>query len=69
MIDLKFVKAIANELQPFLIASFELGTQSASRRCAEYLEEDKVIVSRRTELQATKARLEEVEKELFKFGL
>ncbi|KAF4597337.1 ASTRA complex subunit [Pleurotus pulmonarius] len=68
MIDLKLVKAIANELQSFLIASLELGTQSASLRCAEYLEEDKAIVSRRTELQATKARLEEVEKELFKFG-
>lgn len=69
MIDLKSVKAIANRLRPFLIASFQLAPQSTSRRCAEYLEEDKAIVSRKTELQAAEAGLEEVEKELFKFSL
>lgn len=69
MIDLKFVKALAKEIQPFLIAKFELGTDNANTRCAMYLAEDPNIVAKRDELTARKKRLESVHQELIKFGL
>ncbi|KAF5339054.1 hypothetical protein D9758_014124 [Tetrapyrgos nigripes] len=46
-IDLRFVKALSKELQPFLITKFGLGNSSASERCAQYLAEDPVVVERR----------------------
>jgi hypothetical protein len=68
-IDLKFVRAVAQELQPWLISKFELGTANANNGCQKYLAEDPGVVTRRTELISQKTRLESVEKELFRFGL
>ncbi|KDQ60446.1 hypothetical protein JAAARDRAFT_191825 [Jaapia argillacea MUCL 33604] len=69
IIDLKFVRAIGKDLQPFLIGKLGLGTPNASIRCASYLAEDPHIVARRDELVARKKRLESVELELYNFGL
>jgi hypothetical protein len=68
LIDLKFVKAVAQHLQPFLISKLGLGTAGANARCEAYLAEEPGIVARRAELLAQKARLEAVENELFRFG-
>ncbi|KAF5317462.1 hypothetical protein D9758_018043 [Tetrapyrgos nigripes] len=68
-IDLRFVKALSKELQPFLITKFGLGNSSASERCAQYLAEDPVVVERRDELLARKTRLDKVQQELISFGL
>ncbi|THU97629.1 hypothetical protein K435DRAFT_753802 [Dendrothele bispora CBS 962.96] len=67
-IDLRFVKALSREIQPFLITKFGLGTASASDRCKKYLEEDPTLVAKRDELVARKKRLESVQQELMGFG-
>ncbi|TFK46143.1 hypothetical protein OE88DRAFT_1687998 [Heliocybe sulcata] len=46
LIDHKFVRAIAKELQAFLILKLGLGTANASSRCAAYLAEDPSVVVR-----------------------
>ncbi|EPQ51165.1 hypothetical protein GLOTRDRAFT_141261 [Gloeophyllum trabeum ATCC 11539] len=69
MIDHKFVRAIAKDLQSSLISQLGLGTANASTRCATYLAEDPHVVARREELIARKKRLEGVTKELSNFGL
>ena len=69
LIDLRFVRAVANKLLPFLIKKFELGTPNATGRCTKYLEEDPNVVARRDELIARKKRLESVTAELYNFGL
>jgi hypothetical protein len=69
VIDLLFVKAIAEGLQDFLIAKLELGTASASARCAKYLAEDPGLVAKREDLLAKKKRLEAATAELYNFGL
>jgi hypothetical protein len=69
IIDLKFVRAMAMQLQPYLIMKLGLGTTNASTRCETYLTEKPGVVARRAELAAQKERLERVEKELFSFGL
>ena len=69
LIDLRFVRAVANELLPFLIGKFELGTPNAAARCEKYLAEDPNVVVRRDELFARKKRLESVSVELYNFGL
>ena len=69
IIDLRFVRAIANELLPFLIEKFEIGTADATSRCRIYLAEDPNLVARRDELTAQKKRLESVAAELHSFGL
>ncbi|KZT22881.1 hypothetical protein NEOLEDRAFT_1180623 [Neolentinus lepideus HHB14362 ss-1] len=69
LIDRKFVRAIAKDLQGFLISKLGLGTANASSRCAAYLAEDPNIIVRRDELIARKKRLEGVKLELAKFGL
>ncbi|KAK7461117.1 hypothetical protein VKT23_009043 [Stygiomarasmius scandens] len=67
-IDLRFVKALSKELQPFLISKFGLGTQMASERCAQYLAEDPSLIAKRDELTARKKRLDSVQQELMGFG-
>jgi hypothetical protein len=69
VIDLKFVKAISAELQPYLISKLDLGAATGTARCKSYLAEDANVVSRRDELMAQKDRLENVERELLSFGL
>jgi len=69
LIDLKFIKAVGEELQSFLVSKFELGTPNANTRCSTYLMEDPSLVARREELAARKKRLEKVQVELYNFGL
>lgn len=69
LIDLRFVRAVASDLLPFLIEKFELGTANATARCGKYLAEDPNVVVRRDELLARKKRLESVAAELHDFGL
>ncbi|KAK0210987.1 P-loop containing nucleoside triphosphate hydrolase protein [Desarmillaria ectypa] len=68
-IDLLFVRKVAEELQPFLISKFGLGTAAANERCGRYLEEDPALVARREELASRKKRLMNVHKELISFGI
>ncbi|KDQ60443.1 hypothetical protein JAAARDRAFT_125646, partial [Jaapia argillacea MUCL 33604] len=69
MIDLQFVKAVGEDLQPFLVGKLGLGNSSASERCASYLVEDPSVVTKRDELIARKNRLELVATKLYHFGL
>ena len=64
-----FIKAVGSELQPYLISKFELGSPTATARCAAYLAEDPNLISKREELAARKKRLEKVQLELYNFGL
>ena len=66
-IDLRFVRAIAKELQGFLITKFELGTPSANETCREYLVEDTFMAERRKDLLARQKRLRVVLHKLEKF--
>jgi hypothetical protein len=68
-IDLRFVRAVASELLPFLMKKFELGTANGAARCGMYLAEDPNLVAKRDELTARKKRLESVSAELHNFGL
>ncbi|KAK0503501.1 P-loop containing nucleoside triphosphate hydrolase protein [Armillaria luteobubalina] len=68
-IDLLFVRKMAEELQPFLISKFGLGTVAANEKCARYLEEDPGLVARREELISREKRLLSVQKELNSFGI
>ncbi|KAK0239883.1 P-loop containing nucleoside triphosphate hydrolase protein [Armillaria nabsnona] len=68
-IDLLFVRKVAEELQPFLISKFGLGTVAANEKCARYLEEDPGLVARREELIGREKRLLSVQKELNSFGI
>ncbi|KAK7467517.1 hypothetical protein VKT23_004571 [Stygiomarasmius scandens] len=68
-IDSQFVRALSKELQSFLISKFELGTSTASERCAKYLVEDASLVSKREELTARRKRLESVQQQLINYGI
>ncbi|KAK0463897.1 P-loop containing nucleoside triphosphate hydrolase protein [Desarmillaria tabescens] len=68
-IDLLFVRKVAEELQPFLISKFGLGTAAANEKCGRYLEEDPALVARREELISREKRLMNVQKELNSFGI
>ncbi|KAH0580123.1 hypothetical protein H2248_002929 [Termitomyces sp. 'cryptogamus'] len=69
LIDLLFVRAIADDMQPSLITQFSLGTVDAKERCAMYLAENPMVVVKRKELTVRKERLEEVKHALHAFGL
>ncbi|KAG6918468.1 hypothetical protein DXG01_014095 [Tephrocybe rancida] len=69
LIDLLFVKAIAQNMQDFLITKLSLGTADAKERCAAYLAENLTVVARRKELTIRKERLDEVKQALQAFGL
>lgn len=68
-IDLVFLKALSENLMPFLISKLALGTADSNTRCTMYLAEDPVLVARRRELKARKERLEEVQMALQSFGI
>lgn len=69
LIDLLFVKAIAEDLQHFLIGKFGLGTEQANARCSAFLAEDPLTVARRSELIGRKERLQAVMEQLYGFGV
>ncbi|KAJ8092575.1 hypothetical protein PM082_006900 [Marasmius tenuissimus] len=69
LIDLRFLKELGKELQPFLVKQLGLGTAAANEKCAEYLTEDRMIIAKRNELEARQARLESVQGELNNFQL
>ncbi|KIJ68611.1 hypothetical protein HYDPIDRAFT_146952 [Hydnomerulius pinastri MD-312] len=69
LLDHLFVKAVARQLQPFLITRLGIGSTQSKERLAMYLEEDSRVVAQRAELVARKTRLETVETELQTFGL
>ncbi|KAG6862119.1 hypothetical protein C0995_005931 [Termitomyces sp. Mi166 len=66
LIDLLFVRAIAEDMQPSLITQFSLGTADAKER---YIAENPMMVVKRKELTVRKERLEEVRHALHAFGL
>ncbi len=68
-IDRSFLKTFAESLQEFLIEKLGLGTPNAKVRCASYLAEDAGTATTREELKAKKKRLEDVQEQLFNFGL
>lgn len=53
-----FVKGVSRELQNFLVAKLELGSERGSERCRAWLAEDPAVAARRTKLQSRKATLE-----------
>jgi hypothetical protein len=69
LLDHIFVKAVAKNLQTFLITKLGIGSTDSKDRLAMYLEEDPRVVAQRAELAARKKRLETVEVELQTFSL
>ncbi|KAL0952897.1 hypothetical protein HGRIS_007115 [Hohenbuehelia grisea] len=69
IIDLRFVKAIAEDIQTFLIRKLALGTEEAAARCKAYLAEDPAVVAQRDELTGRVKRLETVIATLKQGGL
>ncbi|KAG5640591.1 hypothetical protein DXG03_007994 [Asterophora parasitica] len=69
MIDYMFVKAVAEDMQSFLISKFALGTADATERCSAFLADNPMVVIKRKELSARKDRLEVVKHALHTFGL
>lgn len=69
VIDSVFVQQLAEQLQPFLIEKFGMGTAGATERCASYLAEDSAVVARRDELLARERRLTSVQQQLVTFGI
>ncbi|KAL0571650.1 hypothetical protein V5O48_010308 [Marasmius crinis-equi] len=69
LIDLRFLKALGKELQPFLVKKLGLGAGSANEACAAYLAEDPVVIAQRNELMARQTRLDSALRELNNFHL
>ncbi|KAG6918467.1 hypothetical protein DXG01_014094 [Tephrocybe rancida] len=69
LIDLLFVKAIAQDMQGSLITKLSLGTADAPERCAVYLAENPTVVAKRKELTIRKERLDQVRQALQAFEL
>ncbi|KAF8162470.1 P-loop containing nucleoside triphosphate hydrolase protein [Mycena galopus ATCC 62051] len=69
LIDAKFLRAIAQNLQQELISEFGLGSEDANTVCAALLVEDPIMVARREEWTARSRRLEDVQIQLHNFGL
>ncbi|KAF7360121.1 hypothetical protein MVEN_00740500 [Mycena venus] len=69
LIDAKFLRAIAQNLQQELISEFGLGSENANATCATFLVEDPRVVARREELMARSRRLEAVQIRLHNLGL
>ncbi|KAJ7061772.1 P-loop containing nucleoside triphosphate hydrolase protein, partial [Mycena amicta] len=69
LIDTKFVKSLASNLQSSLIRRFlDLEKPETRDQCARYLTEDQAIVAKRTELMLRMKMLEGVQRELQQFG-
>ncbi|KAJ6477061.1 P-loop containing nucleoside triphosphate hydrolase protein, partial [Mycena sanguinolenta] len=68
LIDTTFGKTFASNLQGNLIRELKLGQPDAHEQCAQYLNEDPAVVSRRTELRQRLKMLESVQKDLMDFG-
>jgi hypothetical protein len=60
---------LKNDVQPFLHKRLKLGDTGAHESCEQYFAEDPDVAARRKELQARKATLEGVKRELYGFGL
>ncbi|KAF8145095.1 P-loop containing nucleoside triphosphate hydrolase protein [Mycena galopus ATCC 62051] len=69
LIDTKFLRAIAQNLQQELISEFGLGSENANAVCAAFLVEDPRLVAKREDLMARNRRLEAVQIQLHNFGL
>ncbi|KAF7351392.1 hypothetical protein MSAN_01570900 [Mycena sanguinolenta] len=69
LIDSKFLRAIAQNLQQELISEFGLGSENANTVCAAFLVEDPVTVAKRDGLIAKARRIEAVQIQLHNFGL
>ncbi|KAJ7800360.1 P-loop containing nucleoside triphosphate hydrolase protein [Mycena olivaceomarginata] len=69
LIDTKFLRAIAQNLQQELISEFGLGSENANAVCETFLVEDPATVATRKDLMARARRLEEVQARLHNFGL
>ncbi|KIK58161.1 hypothetical protein GYMLUDRAFT_74954 [Collybiopsis luxurians FD-317 M1] len=68
-IDLMFVRAIAQELQMFLVSKLELDTPKGRELCARLLEEDPNIVIQRNEVLSRKGVLKNVRRKLTMFSM
>ncbi|TFK69296.1 hypothetical protein BDN72DRAFT_959668 [Pluteus cervinus] len=64
LIDLKFVRAIAGEMQKNLLEKLALGNEDVRERCVEYLRQDPVVERRREELEAMMQRMKSAQVEL-----
>ncbi|THU79389.1 hypothetical protein K435DRAFT_973183 [Dendrothele bispora CBS 962.96] len=69
LIDLCFVKGLAEEVQPYLVMKLGLCTTSASEKCAKFLAEDASVAAKREALMSRKTMLQNVLQELRDFGL
>ncbi|KZV76766.1 hypothetical protein PENSPDRAFT_622214 [Peniophora sp. CONT] len=69
LIDLKFLKELANKLQPHLLNALNVGGEDVRDRFERYFAEDEDIVARRKELMQRKETLEVVKAELYRFTL
>ncbi|KAJ7223681.1 P-loop containing nucleoside triphosphate hydrolase protein [Mycena haematopus] len=69
LIDAKFLRAIAQNLQQELISEFGLGSENANTVCAAFLVEDPRTVAKREEWMAKSRRIEAVQIQLHNFGL
>ena len=68
IIDHDFLRPIAQELQPSLIAGLGLGEQNAAERARAYIAEDESITSLRMALEQRHTRLESIQARLHSFG-
>ncbi|KAF7369662.1 hypothetical protein MVEN_00297300 [Mycena venus] len=69
LIDSKFLRAIAQNLQQELISEFGLGSENANAVCTALLVEDPRLVAKREELMAMNRQPEAVQIQLHNFGL
>lgn len=69
LIDTKFVRPLAASLQACLIRELKLGQAEGNAKCAEYLMEDPMVVSRRADLMQRRKMLERVQEDLLNFGM
>ena len=68
-IDLQFLYAFCESLQDCVFEKLGLGAPDAKSKCDFYLAEDPNTASKRTALNAKKARLVKAQKAIREFGL
>ncbi|TFK69298.1 hypothetical protein BDN72DRAFT_768086 [Pluteus cervinus] len=69
LIDLKFVRAVAEDMQKFLVEKLDLGGEGTRGRCMEYLQQDPGVNQRREELEAKMKRMKSAQDELQRLKL